>query len=76
VPLKQTYTYPFPPGTDPNSTLLITPTAITDVGVFTIIVTIQDDKGASNDYKFKLTITNKAPIVTSNIPYIIVLNFG
>ncbi len=109
VPLKQTYTYPFPPGTDPNSgdivtisvkairnlinipipsfitpstasiassNLLITPTAITDVGVFTIIVTIQDDKGASNDYKFKLTITNKAPIVTSNIPYIIVLNFG
>jgi hypothetical protein len=109
LPLKQTYTYPLPPGTDPDSgdivtislkaiknliniptpsfitpsttsiassSLFIAPTAITDVGIFTIIVTIQDDKGASNDYKFKLTITNKAPIVTSDIPNVLFLNFG
>ena len=53
----------------------INPLDISDVNVYTIKVTITDTH-SSPSYTFVLTVTNKAPIVTSVIPENISVVFG
>ena len=55
--------------------LTINPIVITDVNVYTIKVTITDTH-SNPSYTFVLTVTNKAPIVTSAIPEDIIILFG
>jgi hypothetical protein len=55
--------------------LTVTPTLISDVGVFNMIAKITDTK-VTLDYPFKLTVTNQAPQVTGTIPIELILNFG
>ena len=58
-----------------QTTLTITPTLITEVGVFNMIVTISDSK-INIDYPFVLKITNQAPQVTGIIPSDLTIDFG
>lgn len=51
----------------PGPSLTIYPTLITEVKAYTIIVVISDTKGTVST-QFLLTVTNKAPIVTTPIP--------
>lgn len=61
------------PGVNPS--LSISPTQMSEVKAYTIIVEITDTKQIIQN-QFTLTITNQAPIVTSTIPTSVTATFG
>ncbi len=66
--IKESNTGSVPSFISVGNPLILNPTFMSDVNVYTMIVIISDNHAATSQYQFIITVTNQAPKVTTAIP--------